>query len=202
MPRKLTPAQIGAVLLLAVFTVFITWRVKEIERGLVKHEPAEALMNKKAPDFNLKSNAGRTISLADYRGKNTVIVSYWASWCGPCRLELPELSDFYRKYHKDDSDFEILAVSVDENPSAADDFANQEKLPFPVLYDPDNKAADAYSIEAIPTLFVVDKSGDVSYAKTGLDELLEMRLAQSLGIKLKVPGAQPPGSSDDHDSDN
>jgi peroxiredoxin len=105
----------------------------------------------------------RPFPLADYRGKKKVIVSYWASWCGPCRMELPMLASFYKKYHQDSSDFEILAVSIDDDRAAAQSFANTAKLPFPVLLDLDSKAADSYSVEAIPSLFVIGLDSTIVY---------------------------------------
>jgi peroxiredoxin len=201
MLRKLTPIQKAAIALLVLFTAFITWRAKRLETGFLLRDPAAALMSKPAPDFQLDSNDGRTISLAEYRGKKKVVLSYWASWCGPCRLELPQLRDFYKQYHNEDSDFEILAVSVDEDQSAADAYARQAKLPFPVLYDPKSVAADAYSVDSIPTLFVIGKDGKVLYANTGLSEALEFQLAASLGIKVVAPG-MPSGAAKNHDSGN
>jgi peroxiredoxin len=201
MLRKLSPVQIGGILLLAVFTVFITWRAKKMESNFGTHDSASAMMHRKAPDFSLLSNEGRSISLADYRGKKRVVLSYWASWCGPCRLELPQLRDFYRKYHREDSDFEVLAVSVDEDTAAANAFANQAKLPFPILFDPSSKAADAYSVEAIPTIYVIDKDGTVTYANTGVEETLEIQLALRLGIKPSSPGLATRDDTN-HDSSN
>jgi peroxiredoxin len=201
MLSKLTPLQKTAVVLLVLFTAFITWRAKRLETAFLLRNPSSALMHKPAPDFTLESNDGRTISLADYRGKKKVVLSYWASWCGPCRLELPQLRDFYQQYHKDDSDFEILAVSMDDDKSAADRYASEAKLPFPVLYDPRGIAADAYSVDAIPTIFVIGKDGSVKYANTGLSEELEFQLAMNLGIKIVAPG-MPSGAAKNHDTGN
>ncbi|HUL17570.1 MAG TPA: TlpA disulfide reductase family protein [Terriglobales bacterium] len=190
----------GGILLLAMFTVFITWRAKTLESEFHERDPAAALLHKKAPDFSLTSNDGRTISLADYRGKKNVVLSYWASWCGPCRLELPQLREFYKKFHTENSDFEVLAISLDDDKFAADEYARKEKLPFPILYDPGNRAADAYSVEVIPTICIVDKAGKVIYAKTGLEETMEIELAVRLGLNPTIPGvpAQEPEKHDSH----
>src|SRR5439155_26225138 len=117
--------------------------------------------------------------------------SYWASWCGPCKVEMGELRDFYQRYHKSDSDFEILAISIDENRSDAEKYASAEKLPFPVLLDPESKTADKYSVEGIPTMFVIGKNGKVEYAHTGLDETMQYRLMSQLGVAL--PGMEKSG---------
>jgi len=185
MLRKLTPVQTVLLVLLAVFTVFITWRAKKIERALASHDAASEMRGKQAPEFLLASLDGRKVSMSEFRGKKKVVVSYWASWCGPCRVELPELKRFYEKYHKEDSDFEILAVSIDDDRESAESFAVKAKLPFPVLLDLSHTVADAYSVEAIPTMFIVQKDGHVSYANTGLNESLEIQLGSQLGINME-----------------
>jgi peroxiredoxin len=196
MARKLTALETAGVILLAALTIFLTWRVKAIENGLSGERNPSALRNKQAPEFSLQALDGRRISLSDYKGKKKLVISYWASWCGPCRMEMPSLRRFYQNYHKPDSDFELLAVSIDEDKSQAESFAREERLPFPVLLDPESRAADAYSVGAIPALFVVEKDGRVSYAATGVEEMLEYRLAAQLGIEIE---RQPPGGVEDHD---
>ena len=78
-------------------------------------------MNKQAPEFKLMTLTGDQISSSDYRGKKKLVVSFWASWCGPCRMELPELQAFYEKYHAKNDSFEILAISTDEAPTGTRD---------------------------------------------------------------------------------
>jgi peroxiredoxin len=191
--HKLNPWQIAGIALLAAFTLFITWRLKTLERRLSHAETGASLTGKMAPDFSLASLDGQNVALADYKGKKKLVLSYWASWCGPCRLEMPSLKDFYEKYHHDDSDFELLAISIDDNRGDAESYATKEKLPFPVLLDLQSKVADAYSVNAIPTVFVIDRDGKVIFAHTGFDQMLEFQLAQKLGIELKVGDAQGKG---------
>jgi peroxiredoxin len=197
MHRKLSPPELLAIAAFAVFTVFITWKAKSLEKRLHEGSDASALVNKKAGAFSLQGLDGQTVALADYRGKKKVIVSFWASWCGPCRRELPVLADFYKKYHKDGSNFEILAISIDDDRADAEAYASQAKLPFPVLWDPANKAAEAYSVEAIPSMFVIDSNGTIVYGSTGMDMAMEVILATQLGIDLK---SKRPGAADDDGS--
>jgi peroxiredoxin len=197
MSRKPYPAQVLGIAALAVFTLFITWKAKSLEKRLHEASDASSLVNKKAGEFSLQGLDGQTVALADYRGKKKVVVSFWASWCGPCRLELPVLADFYRKYHKDDSNFEILAISIDDDRADAEAYASKAKLPFPVLWDPASKAADAFSVEAIPSLFVIDTNGTIIDGNTGVDTAMEVRLAMRLGIDLK---SRRPGAADDDGS--
>src|ERR1700691_243450 len=146
-----------AIAALALFSIWITWRAKTIEMGVASGgrpggKPAK-LVGKPAPAFDLQSLDGDKISLAAYHGK-TLIATFWASWCGPCRLEMPVLVRFYKQEHKADSDFQILAISIDLKEEDARGAAKTLKLPFPVLLDPDNHTSDSYQVDAIPTLFV------------------------------------------------
>jgi peroxiredoxin len=172
---------------LAAFTVLITWRARVLELSLERDSEQPALLEKLAPDFSASTIDGRAVSLADFRGQKNVVVAFWASWCGPCRLEMPALTRFYRNNHTDSSDFEILAVSIDEDPKDATEFATAQKLRFPVLLDPRQKVADAYQVAGIPTMFIVDKSGKITYGHIGYDVTMEYRLAHDLGIKEKKP---------------
>jgi peroxiredoxin len=182
-PIKLKTWQVVAIVVLAVFTIFITRRVKRLEKSVLERTSASVMISKSAPEFTLPALSGDTISLADYRGKKTVVVSYWASWCGPCKVELPELRDFYKRYHKANANFEILAISIDEEKADAEKYAAAEKLPFPVLFDPQSKTADAYSVEGIPTLFVIDESGKIIHAHAGLEQAMQIQLMGELGLK-------------------
>ena len=193
-PIKLNNLQIAAIVLLAAFTIFSTWRTKKLEKSLLERTPASAMISKPAPDFSLQSLSGDTISLAGFRGKKAVVVAYWASWCGPCKIELPELKQFYEHFHKNNANFEILAISIDEEKSAAEKYAAAEQLPFPVLFDPQSKTASAYTVEAIPTTFVIDKTGKIIYAHTGMEQGMQFQLMSQLGIKFS-------GTEDSADND-
>jgi peroxiredoxin len=181
-PRLSAPAVLGVVVL-ALLTILLTWRASILETALQRQSEQPELVDKPAPDFSALTLDGRTVSLADFRGQKKVVVSFWASWCGPCRLEMPSLIQFYKTNHRDTSDFEILAVSIDEDPKAAADFATAMKLNFPILVDPDQKIANAYQVEGIPTTFVIDKDGKVIYGRAGYDATMTFQLASELGIK-------------------
>lgn len=195
MRLKPSPAAIIAIVALAVFTVFITWRAKSLERSMHERGETSPLVNKAAPPFALPSLDGRTISLADYHGKQNLVVSFWASWCGPCRLEMPVLRAFYEKHHNDSNSFEFLAISIDDSAAPARAFATSSKIPFPVLLDISKQTADAYHVDGIPTLFVIDKSGKVIFGHSGFDTTLQFQLANALGINLVPAGGSAHGAS-------
>ncbi|MFZ0595094.1 MAG: TlpA disulfide reductase family protein [Bryobacteraceae bacterium] len=182
---------VAGIVVLAAFTIWITERAKVLEKGPNHNYQALAILHKRAPDFSLPALDGRVISLSDYHGKKKLVLSFWASWCGPCRLELPALRSFYQRAHKSDTDFELLAISIDDTREAAKAAVEETRLPFPVLLDLRQTAANAYSVYGIPTLFIIDKNGRVAYGGVGFDARLEFILASQLGIDPKTisPGA-------------
>jgi peroxiredoxin len=189
----------AALAALAALTVWITWRAKAIETRLGGHGAGgqvTALEGKPAPDFHLASLDGRTVSPADFRGKK-LVVAFWASWCGPCRMELPALEKFYRQTHKDDADYAIVSINIDDDRAAAEAAAAQLKVSFAVLLDPASKTSRTYGVDAIPALFVIDKDGKVMHGQVGFAPGFELILAQQLGIKNYNPIA---GATDDSGS--
>lgn len=185
---KVSAAAILGIAALAVLTVLLTWRASLLETRLAEEREEPELVGKSAPDFSALTLDGRTVALSDFRGQKQVVVAFWASWCGPCRMEMPTLIQFYKNNHSDASDFEILAVSIDEDPKEAANFASAMKLKFPVLLDSTQKMAKAYGVEGIPTMFVIDKAGKVIHGHEGFDATMEFRLAGELGITLKAAG--------------
>ena len=124
------------------------------------------LLNQPAPDFELKTLEGEKVHLADLRGR-PVLLSFWASWCGPCRSELPTLSKLSEEYKE--KGLVILGVN-DEGKAAARKYADHAELAFRTLDDSGSKAHRLYRVHAIPTLFLIDKDGKiVLFLKGGRD---------------------------------
>ncbi|TQS70592.1 TlpA family protein disulfide reductase [Ornithinibacillus gellani] len=119
---------------------------------------------KKAPDFELESLDGETVKLSDYQGER-VMVNFWATWCGPCRAEIPDLQKFH-----EDTDIVILGVNLTDsetNPSSIPTFLDNFGVTFPILLDKENLAASIYQIQPIPTSYMIDSEGIITYKALG-----------------------------------
>lgn len=119
-----------------------------------------------APEFELKTLAGKTVKLSDYRGKR-VILNFWATWCPPCREEMPDMQKFYEKYK--DQNIEILAVNLLESGSLNETkaFVQEFDIQFPVLLDEKSKISNIYHTTAIPTSFLINSNGVIEHKIVG-----------------------------------
>src|SRR5215469_8002035 len=141
-PRKTLLLAVAFIIFIGV-SGWITRRARQLDPPSETGSDSE-LVGSAAPDFTLKALDGREVKLSDYRGKQTVILAFWASWCGPCRMEMPSLQSFYATHRG--SGVEVLAVSIDDDPAAAQRYAQQNRLPFPVLVDDNQQAASEYQV--------------------------------------------------------
>ncbi len=117
-----------------------------------------------APDFTLPSLDGPNLRLQEQRG-HVVMINFWATWCGPCRVEMPHLSRLYEKYRG--SGFTVLAVNIDEDPHKAASLAKQLGMKFPVLLDREKKVSRLYDLSTMPSTVLVDRDGRVRYVHRG-----------------------------------
>jgi thiol-disulfide isomerase/thioredoxin len=124
---------------------------------------AEALKGP-APDFVLKSNGGKNVRLSELRGQ-VVMINFWASWCGPCRQEMPLLDELHSRYKG--LGFTVLGVNVEEDSRKADGLLRQIPVSFPVLYDTENAVSEMYGVNAMPTTVMVDRNGNMRYLHKG-----------------------------------
>jgi peroxiredoxin len=111
-----------------------------------------------APDFTLPAKVGGPIQLSKYRGK-VVMLNFWASWCGPCRKEMPLMDQIYKKYTA--AGFVLLGVNVDTDSTDAQKFLTQVPVSFPIAYDRENKVAKMYEVSTMPSTFFIDRKGHV-----------------------------------------
>jgi peroxiredoxin len=109
-----------------------------------------------APDFTLKSKSGENMRLQEQQG-NVVLINFWASWCGPCREELPHFEKMQQEY--EDLGFTVFAVNVDEDPSKANILLDDIPVSFPVLFDDNDSVSKLYDVKAMPTTVLVDRDG-------------------------------------------
>lgn len=118
-----------------------------------------ALVGKPAPEFSLADLRGNAVRLANLKGK-VVFINVWATWCEPCRQEMPSMQALYERLTG--PDFEMLAVSADQSPrDVVERFVKTYALTFPVLPDPDLQVADRYRVTGYPETFVIDRNGTI-----------------------------------------
>lgn len=149
---------------------------------------------KSAPEFALKDSSGKLVHLADFKGK-VVLLDFWATWCGPCAIEMPWFIDFERKYR--DRGFAVLGVSMDDDGwKAITPFVKQKKINYRVVLG-DDKTGDQYGgIQALPTTYVIDRNGRIASVHIGLtakkdfENAIEQLLDSAAGDT--APGADGP----------
>lgn len=134
------------------------------EETVVESDEIGLEMGEIAPDFELKTLEGETVNLSDYRGEK-VMVNFWATWCPPCRAEMPDMQKFH-----ENTDVNILAVNLIDTESNRDnvpEFLDELGLTFPVLLDEESEIATEYKIVAYPTSFMIDSNGRIQLKTMG-----------------------------------
>lgn len=142
-----------------------------------------------AQEFALKDLAGKTVKLSDLRGK-VVLVTFWATWCGPCKKEMPELQKFQKEH--EDKGVEVLAVNIDDfnSRSKIKPFLEENDLRIRVLLE-DPAQLTGYDYSGIPALYVIDREGRIAHARTGYDAQLKEKLAHEIKAIVDSKGAIP-----------
>jgi peroxiredoxin len=117
-----------------------------------------------APDFALKSSTGENLRLSEYRG-DVVMINFWATWCGPCRQEMPLLDELYTRYER--VGFSLLGVNIDDDSRRAMQMIEELGVSFPVLFDARKEVSELYEVEAMPVTVLVDREGNVRHVHHG-----------------------------------
>ena len=125
---------------------------------------SSGLAGQAAPDFVLKSSTGENLRLSEHRG-DVVMINFWATWCGPCRQEMPLLDDLYSRYER--VGFSLLGVNIDDDSRRARQRMYDLGVIFPVLFDEAKEVSKLYEVEAMPVTVLVDREGVVRHVHHG-----------------------------------
>ena len=180
---------IGIVVVLAlVVMMFVTYIKKEIDQSEAINEQAigtEVALNEEvglgknqlAPDFTLYNLQGEKLTLSELRGKR-VVLNFWATWCPPCKAEMPHMQKYYAKYSEEDN-VEIVGVNLTygkEKVERVEQFLQSYDITFPVVLQPDDAVEEQYGIITLPTTYFIDREGKIQKKILGpldLDSLRE-----------------------------
>jgi peroxiredoxin len=132
-----------------------------------------------APDFTFKDQAGKQYSLADFRGK-VVLVNFWATWCPPCREEMPSMEQLQRRMAQ--RPFAILGLSVDDSWEPVNRFMKENGVTLPVYVDFDKKISTLYGSFKYPETYIVDKKGKVAYKVVGGTDWMSSEMLKFLEV--------------------
>ena len=125
---------------------------------------SSGLTGQAAPDFALKSSSGENLRLSEYRG-DVVMVNFWATWCGPCRQEMPLLDELYSRYER--VGFSLLGVNIDDDSRKAMSMVSELGVSFPVLFDARKEVSKLYEVDAMPVTVLIDREGTIRYVHHG-----------------------------------
>jgi len=125
---------------------------------------SSGLEGQQAPDFALKSSSGENLRLSEYRG-DVVMINFWATWCGPCRQEMPLLDELYTRYQR--VGFNLLGVNIDDDSRRAMKMIDELGVNFPVLFDARKEVSKLYAVDAMPVTVLVDREGKVRHVHHG-----------------------------------
>jgi peroxiredoxin len=168
MAKLPNPVRVILLVLFAAATIAIHYQVKYVmhaPRSGSQQTMGNVKVGQQAPDFSIQDLSGHPVTLASYRGKTVVIMDFWATWCGPCRMAMPGLQDIADQYKGDG--LEILSVDQGEEADQVQNLIERKKYTFHVVLDHDQAVGSQYGVKAIPAIVVVDKKGVVRWLSVG-----------------------------------
>ena len=151
--------------------------VLAVVASLLSLTAAADIVNKPAPDFALRSMQGPSVRLSEHLGE-VVVINFWATWCGPCRQEMPLLDALYGKYKQ--AGLVLLSVNIDDKVEPAIEMAQTLKVSYPVLFDARKEVSRAFDVGAMPVTVLVDRAGVVRYVSEGYKPGYEKRYTDKL----------------------
>ena len=143
---------------------------------------SSGLTGSPAPDFALKSSTGANLRLSEYRG-DVVMINFWATWCGPCRQEMPLLNELYVRYER--VGFSLLGVNIDDDSRRAMDMITELGVNFPVLFDSRKEVSKLYQVDAMPVTVIVDREGNVRHVHNGYKPGYEQKYLDEIRALLR-----------------
>jgi peroxiredoxin len=157
--------RLSAVFATALLLGWVVWRYSQAQPPASRASVRPGKQRHAAPDFSLKDADGKLVHLSDYRGK-VVLLDFWATWCGPCKVEIPWFIEF-QKQHREG--FAVLGVSMDdEGWEVVKPFLAKEKVNYRVLIGNDKTSESYGGIDALPTTFLIDREGRIASVHVGL----------------------------------
>ena len=173
------PVSVRSILIGLFFVAFATYSLSvklDLRRPV---SSTKVTLGDTAPDFSLSDLEGNPIGLHRTAKENKlVLVNFWATWCGPCRLEMPVFEKIYLE--RKEEGFEILAISVKEDSKVVTDYLDKKPVSFPILLDPEGTVAEQYGIRAFPTTLLVNSGSEVEQVIEGLDTFLKYQIEARL----------------------
>ena len=158
------------ILIFALFLISAVTLYNSLSENYIQEEPLEIEENEEkisAPDFVMYDKDGREVKLSSYKGK-PIVMNFWATWCGPCRAELPAFQAMYDKYGEK---LQFLMVNltdgIEETKEKVEAFISKDKYSFPVFYDLSQKGAYYYSVSSVPLTVFIDKEGNIKNMRVG-----------------------------------
>jgi thiol-disulfide isomerase/thioredoxin len=153
------PVILIAALLVGVLLVL----VQRARQSNVHYSAESEEIGRPAPSFQLKDMEGRMVSLEDFKGK-VVMLDFWATWCGPCRMTMPELEKLQQE-HPDD--FVLLAINLGDDEEEIKAYMQSRRIQTRVLIDSDSRVGQSYGTSSIPVQFIIDKDGILRHRQVG-----------------------------------
>jgi peroxiredoxin len=150
-----------------------------LSTGLLANHALAEPASGEAPDFTLASNQGPNLRLQEQRG-DVIMLNFWASWCGPCRTEMPVLDVLHQRFQA--AGFKVIGVNVDSAPAKAERLLAELNVKFPILFDPSGDVSASYQVNAMPSTVLIDRDGQMRYRhegyKLGYDDLYRTQIRE------------------------
>lgn len=143
---------------------------------------SSGLTGQPAPDFALKSSTGENLRLSEFRG-DVVMINFWATWCGPCRQEMPLLDELYTRYQR--VGFSLLGVNIDDDSRKAMNMISELGVNFPVLFDSRKEVSQLYQVDAMPVTVILDREGNVRHVHQGYKPGYEVKYLDQIRSLLR-----------------